>query len=411
MAHRRALTRAATVLALAACAPALAGANAADAATATSVTALPTARSAHPWLLELAALPGRPTADGSTPLPAIGWLDAADLSVGLQADPARGSLAANLSARYRLDAAAHLAAKRADAEDLLLAAEATLERDRRDARLSAFAIRCEGLWRAWQRALLEHGLDHVDVPAERAYLEALLALLASSPAPPSGTSGLGACALESWVPEVPFVIDAPVALAAAAEGRLAARARAVPEAAPAASAWFDLELGVGVDAPFRVAVRAGLELPFATPTGGGALTLGVDGLGPDVGLRWAPERVDDRIVRQHRRALGLIAAPDPDAERRARFERRALEADLARADAERRWTASCGDTHPDVLLRCLASALDEPGPPREDLLTAIDVELGAVHAFLALVEAGGADLVTLLSARGRGAPEPRPAAP
>ncbi|MBA2665690.1 MAG: hypothetical protein H0U69_01515 [Trueperaceae bacterium] len=356
----------------------------------------------HAWATEGPAAP-----EPAPPFP-IGPLDALDLAASVRGAPASGLVTLSLHARYRLDAPAYLDAKRADVADLDTLHTALRERDRRGAALDRFAARCESLWRAWQVRLLHDVVTEALAndpwrDAEGAYLAALRRMLARDAADVVNVADVDACRLEAWTVDLTLADDAPEARSASAEAGLAARGVALATAQAPPTLWFEADTTVGIHAAPSLSLRAGLELPF-TGAGSGALALGVARSGPDVGLTWRPTSLDDRIVQRHGRSSAPRTERD-DGERwqTERFDRRGDEAALMRADAHRRWLAACGADDAATIARCLEGATPSV---RDELLGAIEAELGAVHARLAYIAASGHDLDVLLRRPGSGPPRP-----
>jgi hypothetical protein len=186
-AHRALTRRHATVLpgvvALAVLAPSLAGLTAA--------APLPTGP--HPWWPELHAAASDPAPP--TPL-LLGPLDALEVTAHFRADPLRADVHAQIGLRLRLDAQEHLHAKQADADDLATLLEASRRETAAHTRLAAFARRCEGVWRAWQVALLAPGTR---APHDEAYRDALRSLLQRHASVPATADDVAACRLEPWL--------------------------------------------------------------------------------------------------------------------------------------------------------------------------------------------------------------------
>jgi hypothetical protein len=343
----------------------------------------------HPWL-DLLPAAGAGAGD-LAPLAITRW-DALDLDASLRGRPTLAEASVSLRARYRLDADEYLERKRADRDDLATVHRARRELARREAVLTWFAERCAGVWRAWQVDLLTpHPLDPAP-GAEAAYLTALRALLANAATAPATVVDVDACRLERWLGAVALAPDAPELAAAASEARLEERSGALVHAAAPPIAWLEAEVRVGQGSHGALTLRAGLDLPVAR---GGLLALAVDGQGPDLSLSWHGGGVDDRIAARHgvdaRPGSGLAAVRD------AAYERRRAEAQLAVADARLRWTRACGGASAEAVIGCLGRARSG-APERDGLLAAIEAELGALEANLALVAAAGHDLADLLHA-------------
>lgn len=341
---------------------------------------------AHPWH---PLLPAVPAADHLPPL-AVTAADALDLSATLRGAPGDAAFALSLRARYRLDADDYLRRKRADADDLdaLHAAIRTLAQ--RDAALAWFATRCQGVWRAWQVALLRQRPPAAPHDPEYAYRAALRDLLARTASKRADAGDVAACRLGPWLARLTLDPGAPEVAAARSEAGLARRAAGLTSSVAPASAWFEADARGSAHGPPSLSLRAGLDLPL---TSGSSVALGLGPQGPDVALTWHRASVDGRIMARHHG--DDAGGAHSDAERVERFERHRAEALLARADAQRRWSGACGDATPAALIGCLERAAGAD-VLRDDLLGAIEAELGALQAELALVAAAGRDLGELL---------------
>jgi hypothetical protein len=349
----------------------------------------------HPWHH---LLPTTTVTDHLPPL-TVSQADALDVSATLRGVPGEGELALSLRARYRLDAEDYLRRKRADADDLDALHGAIRTLAQRDAALAWFATRCEGVWRAWQVELLGKRPTVAPHDPERAYRAALRDLLARTATSPAEPHDVAACRLERWAATLTLDPEAPDLVAARSEAGLARRAAGLASSVAPASVWVEADARGSAHARGSLSLRAGLDLPL---TSGSSVALGLGRFGPDVALSWHRASVDGRIMaRHHGDAAGGVRA---DAERPERVERHRAEAALARADASRRWSGACGDTAPAAVIACLERAAGGAAL-RDDLLGAIEAELAALQAELALVSAAGRDLRELLR-RGPAAPLP-----
>lgn len=334
---------------------------------------------------------------GAEPQPAaaalVPWHDALDASLGARVGT-DGALSADVSLRWRLDAAAYLAAARADAADL---AEhiATLERQAwLQEQLEVVARACAGAWRALQAALIEgfaaDALAHGYPPESLRELDLLRTLLGLDAPTPAGVAPLSDCRLDDLVVGLEVDPRHPRIVEAAAAARLDERAtHAIGTPAPA-SLWLHADAARDRFGS-RLGVRVGIDVPLQVAVGGAALTLGSDGRVADATLRW----VHGGGSAHRHTARPATAALDPWAELAVATTRRRVEAALHRVEADRRWAYACGGAALAVVIVCVERpvvGLDQ----LDTLLAAIDAELSVLHAVLAAVEASGRALVELL---------------
>jgi hypothetical protein len=334
---------------------------------------------AHPWL---SLAPPRPA---SEPLPPLRTtpLDAVEWSATLHASAGRAVASASLRARYRLDAEPYLQRKRADVDDLDRLLEATRDLDHHAVVLSWLAERCEGVWRAWQVALLDPLEGRSGGGEEVAFLSALHALLARTATTAATPDDVRACRLEPWSARVTLARDPPAAVADRSRARLSERAEAMMRGAAPATAWLEVDAVASAAGPDTLSLRVGLDVPLP----GSRLALGLDRTGPDATITWHAPTIDDRITLRHGGESGSGSGPD-EAEREEAFVRRSAEARLARAEARLRWSRVCGASAPAAVHDCLR-ATPRAAAEREALVGVIEAELAALQAELTLIAASG----------------------
>jgi hypothetical protein len=351
------------------------------ATTAALAEAEPTGR--HPWWHDLVSAAPEPPA---RPPLVLHPLDALELTTHLRGDPFRGEVQAHVGLRLRLDATEHLRGKQADTDALAALLAAGERESAAHARLAAFARRCEGVWRAWQVVLLA---PSAPASPDAAYRDALRALLARHATLPAGDADIGACRLSSWIQGLDVHPLAPALVRAGAEGSLSRGAEALAGARMPPTLSLDADVTASRGRSAVWGLRASLDLPldrgrFGISTGRSNTTVSVS---------WRSAGADDRITDRLAASRQPELRPDPLAPAIEELERRRDEARLARSDARRRWSRLCGSDEAAVVHACLVAA-----PLPDTLLDAIDAELAAIHAELAVVAASGHDLATLLIA-------------
>ena len=313
--------------------------------------------------------------------------------------------------RVRLDAEAYLARLTAEAEDLGVLND-TLARERhQQAQLRWLADRCEAVWRAWQRDLLDAALQGTEPPqtrphapadvgandaaaaAERASLGVLRELVSIGAGHAATTDDVRTCRLKGVLTRLTLAADHPVLTARAAERRLTERANALLDAPQPPVVWLDAD--ARTDAFGAAAgVRVGLDLPLTWP--GAALELAADTTGRSL----------QATLRYHRYGAAArprpMPPPEPTVDDDALAHRlheqlrvRRLEAELLGFEARQRWVAVCGDHASGALPACLARGLANRAA-LEQLLLAIDSERAAIGSALAAIEASGQDVAHLL---------------
>jgi hypothetical protein len=289
-----------------------------------------------------------------------GWLDVLDLGASVRAGSQTG-IGAGVTLRVRLDAKAHLARLRAEAEDLAAITAALARHRDLGAALAWLAGRCLGHWRAWQLQLLDallqtgtagggHDLDH-------AYLGALRDLHALDATRPAGAADVRACRLTEPLASLAFAADHPQVVSAAAERSLGERTQALMAAPAPPSLWFSADGRAGGGRGLVVDVRFGLDVPLAAGAAAVDVTLASDGGGAyhaRLGFQRAgaasrqPVRAGAGRYREARtgtprrgraapvRGAAAAARGGPRVARRVRRDRRRGDRDLPHVVAERR---------------------------------------------------------------------------
>ena len=352
--------------------------------------------------------------------PAARWFEALDLTASAHASSAGGAstLGAELSVRVRLDAESYLARIDAEAHDLATIADALERRRHHGAELQWLATRCEGMWRAWQAHHLDLALasmnDRPQTDPDLAYLHALRDLHGLRASARAETTDVRACRLAARIDTLALAADHPHLVIAHAERSLGERTDAMLAAPAPASAWLHADMRADSFGP-SAGVRFGLDLPIPVATTELGLTIGAEHtfepagtLNPDaagvtrpggyVRLEW--QRAGAAV---NRRRVSVSAASPDDPRQLAQdlrddLQRRLLEAALLRSDAERHWRDVCGAADADTVIACLAGAPARQ-PPFGAVLAAVDAELTALHATLAVIDASGHGLATLIGLR------------
>jgi hypothetical protein len=338
-----------------------------------------------------------------------GWLDVLDLGASVRAGSQTG-IGAGVTLRVRLDAKAHLARLRAEAEDLAAITAALARHRDLGAALAWLAGRCLGHWRAWQLQLLDallqtgtagggHDLDH-------AYLGALRDLHALDATRPAGAADVRACRLTEPLASLAFAADHPQVVSAAAERSLGERTQALMAAPAPPSLWFSADGRAGGGRGLVVDVRFGLDVPLAAGAAAVDVTLASDG-GGAYHARLGFQRAGAARAR-HPVSRSEPAQDDTgrlERELRDGAERRLFEARLLRLEADRAWLAVCGATDAEAIVTCL-TWWPSDGLRVLDGLRTIEAELVAARAALAAIDAAGGDLAALLGVPSRGEEAP-----